>query len=484
MNYLDIAIIISFFTLTFLIGFTAKQKANTESDYFLGGRNLPWWALSISLVATETSTLTFLGIPALSYIGDYSFLSLVIGLVIGRSISAIFIIPKFMNGNYLSIYQWVGIKFGNESQITLSGLFSVIRILSDGVRLYAASIPLAYLLAIYFPNGYSFQTLSIISLVLLSIATILYSAYGGFRAVVWTDLLQFIVYLLGGILVLILLWQEFGSLLSLFNDHPNRLMVFHKQALSADGNLDPYFYIFSIPGGILLALGSHGTDQMLVQRLLACKNLKESQLAMVGSGVIVFIQFLIFLMIGSYLYFALPNTNQPNRVFSEFIVSKLSSPLKGLILAGVFASSMSTLSSTLNSLTLTTQVDMKLKFQSKYSPVWITILWGLALLTSSLIPFFIDEKTQASIVELGLTFASYAFGPMVALFFLEIFPFPTRKKFNRFFFPIILIASIVLTFSIKKYFSIPFTWIVGLGILLFYFNYYLSIITSKLFRKI
>ena len=118
MNYLDIAIIISFFTLTFLIGFTAKQKANTESDYFLGGRNLPWWALSISLVATETSTLTFLGIPALSYIGDYSFLSLVIGLVIGRSISAIFIIPKFMNGNYLSIYQWVGIKFGNESQIS------------------------------------------------------------------------------------------------------------------------------------------------------------------------------------------------------------------------------------------------------------------------------------------------------------------------------------------------------------------------------
>lgn len=481
MNLIDLLIIFGFFGITFFIGYQSNRKSKSDSDYFLGGRNLPWWALSLSLVATETSTLTFLGIPALSYSGDFSFLSLGIGLVIGRIISAIFILPQYMNGNYLSIYQWVGVKFGTSSQITLSSLFSIIRILSDGVRLYAASLPLSFMIANLFPSDWSFQEISIVSLSLISFATILYSAYGGFRAVVWTDLLQFIVYCLGGIIVIILLSQEFGSISEILSMNPDKWKIFHFSFTTSKGDLDPYYFLFSIPGGILLALGSHGTDQMLVQRLLACKNLKESRITLIFSGFVVIIQFIIFLIIGAYLVLALPSAETANRVFSEYIVTILNSPWKGIILAGVFASSMSTLSSTLNSLTLTTQIDMKLKFKSIYSPVWITIIWGVLLLASSLVPFILDEKTQNSIVELGLSFASYVFGPMVALFFLEILPLPERKSFHPAFFPIVLSLSILLTFSGKIIFSMPFTWLVAFGILNFYSLYLLGLVINSLF---
>jgi len=255
MNLIDLLIIFGFFGITFFIGYQSNRKSKSDSDYFLGGRNLPWWALSLSLVATETSTLTFLGIPALSYSGDFSFLSLGIGLVIGRIISAIFILPQYMNGNYLSIYQWVGVKFGTSSQITLSSLFSIIRILSDGVRLYAASLPLSFMIANLFPSDWSFQEISIVSLSLISFATILYSAYGGFRAVVWTDLLQFIVYCLGGIIVIILLSQEFGSISEILSMNPDKWKIFHFSFTTSKGDLDPYYFLFSIPRGILLALG-------------------------------------------------------------------------------------------------------------------------------------------------------------------------------------------------------------------------------------
>lgn len=474
MNLIDSLIILGFFSLTFYIGYSSNRKSNSESDYFLGGRNLPWWALSLSLVATETSTLTFLGIPALSYSGDFSFLSLAIGLVIGRVISAVFILPQYMTGNFLSIYQWVGLKFGTSSQITLSLLFSIIRILSDGVRLYAASLPLSFMIVHYFPSNWSFQEISILSLVILSTATILYSAYGGFRAVVWTDFLQFIVYCLGGVIVIVLLSLDFGSITNLISKNPDKWKIFHFTFTNTKGELDPYYFLFSIPGGILLALGSHGTDQMLVQRLLACKNLNESRLALIFSGFVVLLQFVIFLTIGAYLVYALPSVPTPNRVFSDYIVNILNTPWKGVILAGVFASSMSTLSSTLNSLTLTTQVDMKLRFKSSSSPIWITIIWGIMLLVSSLIPFILDETTKNSIVELGLSFASYVFGPMVALFFLEVFPLPERKKFHSSFFPLVLAFSIALTFLGKVYFAMPFTWIVAYGILNFYSLYILG----------
>ncbi|WCL50229.1 sodium:solute symporter family transporter [Leptospira sp. GIMC2001] len=462
--YIDLIIILAFFVLTMGLGFYFKNHSTSNNDYFLGGRSIPWWVLSLSLVATETSTLTFLGIPALSYVGDYSFLSLAIGMIIGRIISAIYILPKYISKEYTSIYEWIGDVFGKNSQKSLSALFSLIRILADGVRLYAASLPLSFLLFQFFPEEYSFDQISIISLIIISLSTIFYSAYGGFKAVVWNDFIQFFIYLAGGIICIVLLYMDYGNIEINWN-------IFHSTMRKDDGNWDPYFFLFSIPGGILLSLGSHGTDQMIVQRLLACRSLAESRIALISSGFIVFVQFVLFLLIGSYLIHALPNSSMPNRVFSEYIVNSVPSPFRGLILAGVFASAMSTLSSTLNSLALTTKIDLNFSWLKKISTIALTGFWGCILLSSSLLPFFLDEKTKSSIVELGLTFSSYVFGPMVALFFLEILNIPKPDLKLKNFFPVVLFLSIALLFLITYRFQAPFTWMVGLGILAFNFIY-------------
>lgn len=494
MQTIDISIIILFFLFTLGLGFYHGKKtrdSQEKNDFFLAGKSIPWFVLSVSLVATETSTLTFLGVPALSYKGDFSFLSLAIGFILGRILSALFLLPLYSSGKYTSIYEWVGEVLGSSSQKTLSFLFSLIRIFADGVRLYAASLPLSFLLYFYFPEDWSFNQISVISLVILSIATVLYSAYGGFRAVVWTDFLQFFVYGLGGFFVLYLLWQEFGSPLGLSRE---KLTLFHLDMRMPNGNWDPYYIWFSIGGGILLSLGSHGTDQMIVQRLLACKNLRSSQLALVTSGVLVFFQFFLFLAIGSYLVLKIPNSETANRVFSDYIVNYLPSPLKGFILAGVFASSMSTLSSTLNSLTLTTKIDWNLESRDlgKYFFIFrktgvLTVLWGIILLFASTVPFLLDEKAKASIVELGLSFASFVFGAMISIFLLGavmdryadrflLFRYSKQKSI----FPFVLILSIVLCFAIHLFFLPPFTWLVAIGIISFFFVLAISYILLRI----
>jgi Na+/proline symporter len=474
MNILDLSILILFLLGTIWIGLRGRAKSGSLKDYFLGGRQLPWWALSLSLVATETSTLTFLGIPSLSYTGDFSFLSLAMGYILGRILSAIFILPQFANGEFISIYQWVGLKFGKSSQQSLSLLFSTIRILADGVRLYITSIPLSLLLQSIFPEDFSFFQISLISLGILSIITVVYSAYGGFRAVVWTDFLQFFVYTLGAIGILVLLTYDYGNIFQESVIPSEKFQVFHFSYYTYDGKIDAYFFPFAILGGILLSLGSHGVDQMLVQRVLACKSLRESRMALILSGFLVFFQFLVFLLIGSYLTIAIPESKDPSQVFSEYILSRLPSPFLGIVLAGVFASSMSTLSSTLNSLSLTVRIDLKWKILEKISPTFLTIFWGLVLYWTSILPFYLGETLKANLVEIGLTIASYIFGPMIGLFFLEILGLSEweKKKQNPFHFPLILLLSTLTVLVLQIQFRFPFTWIIGLGIFVFYTFYF------------
>lgn len=485
MNPYDGIILVLFFGLSLYLGFRYGSKIQSGKDYFLGNRNLPWWVLMISLVATETSTLTFLGIPALSYSGDYSFLSLAIGMVLGRILSAIFVLPLYSEGNYTSVYEWVGYEFGRPSQKTLSGLFAIIRVLADGVRLYAASLPLSYLLSEHFPSHWTFNQLSIVSLLILSVITILYSAYGGFRAVVWTDFLQFFIYTTGALVVLGLLIGSHGweVLLAPNESLLGKLKIFHTEMHLSSGGWDPYYLFFSIPGGILLSLGSHGTDQMIVQRLLACGSLQDSRKALVGSGILVFLQFSIFLTIGSYLILELPGAETPNRVFSEYIVNHLPSPFVGLILAGVFASSMSTLSSTLNSLTLTTRVDWRWGTGSRHQNTLITVIWGILLLLATILLFFIDESIKSNIVEMGLAFASLVFGPMIALFFLKVIPgiySPSSFRGQTYAaLPILLGLGIGTTLGIHFALRPPFTLLVGTGILSFYSYYFLGRLLTR-----
>jgi len=474
----DLFVLVVFFILTLLVGFYAaagdqsKALNATTSDpdsnlvFFLGRRNLPWPVLSLSIVATETSTLTFLGVPALSYKGDYSFLSLATGFVIGRILSAFLLLPRYGKGSYLSIYEWIGIEMGKPSQKTLSILFCIVRILSDGVRLYATSLPLSFLLVAFFPDTWNFSKVSILSLLFISVITVVYSAYGGFRAVVWADFFQFLVYTLGGMFVFYILGKEIGFFQDLSKIPETKFDILHTNLKLDSGDWDPYFVLFSIPGGILLSLGSHGTDQMIVQRLLACKNLKESQLALICSGFFVFLQFFLFLAIGTCLYVAIPSFENPNHVFPEYIVNRLSTPWKGLILAGVFASSMSTLSSSLNSLTLTTEVDLGINqsLSRWLTHTTLTVAWGVLLFVSSILPFFLDETARTNIVELGLSFSSLVFGAIISIFLLQIHSSQRTLERMKDDFPWILTGAILTNWGVYSFFNPPFTLLVALGI--------------------
>lgn len=479
---MDLFILITFVLITLITGIYQGIKSKNIRDYYLGGKKIHWFYLSISIVATETSSLTFLGIPALSYQGDYSFLSIAIGFILGRFLVAFLFLPYYFQKNYISIYEWIGEFFGNSSQKTLSLVFCIIRILADGVRLYATSLPLSFLLAPYFPESMNFFQISLISLVILTGITIIYSAYGGFRAVIWTDFLQFFVYFCSGIAVLFFLIQTTGIGIGelLFQSSylsPEKKQIFQWNWLDKNHQLNPYFIFFSIPGGILLSIGSHGTDQMMVQRLLACKTLKQARLALVLSGFLVFFQFGLFLVVGSYLWVGGVVSEVQNFIFPSFISNQLPTLLKGLILSGVLASSMSTLSSSLNSLALTTKIDLKVP-SNWITDKWLTVVWGILLFFSSVTPFGIEEAYRKNIVELGLSFSSLVFGALVSIFLLRFTLIESNFYQIHIPFPFLIFLSIFFTVVVYFYYSFPFTLLTGLGILIF-FSFYLAFVSFR-----
>src|SRR6201996_1524166 len=281
----------------YLIGITwfglrfRKQGERSIKSYFLADRDIPWWAIALSIVAAETSTLTIISVPGIAFTGDFGFLQLVMGYLLGRIVLCILFLPRYFRGELMTAYQLIGERFGTRLHRLTALLFLIMRAAAEGVRVFAVAIVV----------GVALGTGDIASIVILSLLTLLYTFEGGMKAVIWTDVLQMLLYVVG---TLVSLWSVCahipggGHTLLAVASSAGKLSVFHF-SLSVS---QTYTFWAGVIGGCFLTMASHGTDQLMGQRLLAAKNLRESRVALLTSGGVVFFQFTLFLLIGAGLF--------------------------------------------------------------------------------------------------------------------------------------------------------------------------------------
>ena len=446
MHWIDLTIIFIFLAGFSLYGIWQSRFNDSSEDYFLGGRNLPWPIAMLSIVATETSVLTFISIPGLAYRGDWFFLQLAIGYILGRILVSLILLPQYFNSGVTSIYEIIGQKFGPDLQKVASGVFLITRILADGVRFLATAVVVQVI------TGWTLP----MAVIMIGVVTLIYTLYGGIRTVVWLDSIQFILYLFGGIasiiIVLNLLDQSlFEAISTLLGE--GKLSVFNWQG---DLIKEPYYFITAIVGGVLLSFSSHGVDYMMVQRVLGTKNLSAARKAMVGSGIFVFLQFSVFLMAGSLIYLLMGGVEmERDREFTSFIVNYLPIGLKGVLLAGVLSAAMSTLSSSINSLASSTVTDWLGGGQTIKKSQWVSLIWGVILIAIALL----FDESDSAIVIVGLQIASFTYGGLLGLFLLS--------RMKRSFRSESLIVGLVASFGIVFYLNqigIAWTWFIGVAV--------------------
>ncbi|MGI9474343.1 MAG: sodium:solute symporter [Rubripirellula sp.] len=348
----DATIGVVYLIMIVLLGVWVGRDQKDLSGYLLGNRDLPWWAILGSIVATETSTATFLSVPGIAFAahGDMTFLQLALGFILGRIIVAVVMVPLYFRGRLFTAYEVLEHRFGGATKRAASVMFLITRNLGDGLRLFLAGLALEKVLG---ADLY-------ICVIVIGIATIIYTFLGGMKAVIWSDCIQFVIYMAGGIIALKILidslpggWNELVA----YGEATQKFRVFDS-GVDSDGRFriltDPYTIWSGVIGGAVLTLGTHGTDQLFVQRYLSARNQRDASLAVITSGFVVFLQFALFLLLGVALacfYSSVyPQTFDHNdEVFATFIVDHLPVGLTGITLAAVFAAAMSTLSSSLNS---------------------------------------------------------------------------------------------------------------------------------------
>tara|TARA_B100001750_G_scaffold40081_1_gene29060 strand:- start:1227 stop:2639 length:1413 start_codon:yes stop_codon:yes gene_type:complete len=447
LHWIDLLIVCSFLGGFAFYGIWQSKFNKSSDDYFLGGRNLPWPVAMFSIVATETSVLTFISVPGLAYRGDWAFLQLSIGYIIGRIMVSIFLLPQYFKYGVSSIYEILGNKFGIEIQKTASGVFLITRVLADGVRFLATAV------IVQLVTGWSLP----VSVIIIGLVTLIYTLSGGIRTIVWIDSLQFILYLTGGILsiffILNYLDQSFlSSIKYLYESSKLSIFDFYGNPL-----INPYFFISAILGGILLSFSSHGVDYMMVQRVLGTKDLSSAKKAMVGSGFFVAIQFIIFLFAGSLIFILFNGSElEQDREFTTFIINYLPVGVKGLLLAGVLSAAMSTLSSSINSLSSSVINDWMGGNKTIKESQFISLLWGMVLI---LIALLFDESDSA-IVIVGLQIASFTYGGLLGLFLLS----RLDRKFNKYSLLLGLVSSFLIVFYLKLI-GLSWTWFILVSVI-------------------
>jgi solute:Na+ symporter, SSS family len=419
-SIIDLAIIVFYLVGVTLFGLRYGRKQHTIRDYFLGGRSAPWWALACSIVATETSTLTIISTPGISYATNMAFLQLVIGYLVARVILCIILIPQYFRGEFFTAYQLLEKRFGARTKSAAASIFVVTRALAEGVRF--AAIGKVVSVALGFNDR--------VSVAVITLLTLFYTFEGGMRAVIWTDVMQFFLYIAGSLAAFFLLlhripmgWAGVTHAAAAAGDKL-RVFDFHFSLTQS------YTFWSGLIGGTFLTMASHGTDQTMVQRLLAARSERDSKKALLASGVIIFAQFVLFLVIGVMLYvyrlhipFAVPE-HDPDRLLPEFIVTQMPAGLVGIVLAAIFAVAMSNASGSLNSLASSSmidfsgargaaaQADVDAAKQVRRSRQW-TIFWGVLLGIFGMIHW-------GPVLVAGLTIASITYGSLLGTFLLVI----------------------------------------------------------------
>ena len=455
LDRLDLAIIALYLMGITLFGLRFRKRQRSLRDYFLAGRDIPWWAIALSIVAAETSTLTIISIPGLAYDTNLTFLQVVMGYLVGRIVISFVLLPHYFRGDLYTAYELIERRFGRGLRSMTAGLFLLTRAAAEGVRVYAVSIVVSIALG----------TGEIASIAIITALTLIYTFEGGLAAVIWTDVVQTVIYV-GGTLV---------GLTTILHLVPGGWSAIHTAAAGA-GKLQvfdfranfwlPYTFWAGLIGGTAFITASHGTDQLIVQRLLAARGQKQSAVALLSSGVAILFQFALFLIVGVMLwaYYRVPSAifGKPDRIYPTFIVSQMPHGISGLLIAAILAAAMSNLSAALNSLSSSTIMDFVLRLRPQTDErtrlrlsrlatfYWALVLFGLAVLAL---------QKVGRVVEVGLQIASVAYGALLGVFLLGVL---TRRANQRG-----AMVGMLFGFGVGLYLwqgtHVPWTWWVPLG---------------------
>ena len=452
---LDLAIVIAYLLGVTALGMRFRRGQQDVKDYFLGGRTAPWWALAFSIVATETSTLTIIGTPAISYGGNLTFIQLVFGYLIGRVLIVALLLPGYFRGEFFTAYALIEKRFGHRMRAVAASTFLITRAIAEGVRVSAIALVVSVVLG----------TSEKLAVVIVIALTVLYTFEGGMKAVIWTDVAQLLLYLTGSAVTFFVLlhripggWTEVTQVAAAAG---------HKlQFLDFSWNLATKYTFWSgVIGGAFLTMASHGTDQTIVQRLLAAKSERDSRRALLTSGGIVLIQFTVFLLIGVLLYVFAQHTpllaagERTDRILPLFIVREMPVGLAGLMIAAIVAVAMSNASGSLNSLAASSVLDFSKLRGSDTDPAHflrlsrrMTLVWGLVLMAFGLMKW-------GPLLETGLTVASLPFGSLLGLFLLGNLDRGANARGAL----IGMFAGLAAILCVFRFTHVAFTWYVLIG---------------------
>jgi solute:Na+ symporter, SSS family len=467
---LDYAVLALYLVGITIFGSRFRRSHATVRDYFVGNRQTSWIVISLSIVATETSTLTLIGVPALAYGtyahpeqgGSLTYLQVVAGYLVARFIISWLFIPAYFQGDMLTAYQLLNRRFGAQAKHFAASLFLMMRALAEGVRVYAASLVLAAVLSASVPG---LSHLWLWSIALVGVLTMIYTFEGGIAAVIWTDLVQLVIYIGGSLLAGYMLIRLVPGGWPAIVADASRAGKLQVVSWSWDPRL-PFTFWAGLVGGTFLTMASHGIDQLLVQRLLTCRNLRESRLALVFSGVVVFAQFALFLWIGLMLHayyavYPLPAMASTDEIFPAFIVRSLPHGIAGLVIAAIFAAAMSNLSGSLNSLSSSTVLDFYQPLARTRSDAslltlsrWLTAAWGVVLIAIAIV-----ARGWGSVFTAGLTIASIVYGPMLGAFLMGVL---TRSATQAGVMTGIGV-SLAAMLAVKAFTPLAWTWYVVVG---------------------
>ena len=460
MRYIDLAVI-----LTYLIGITwfgARFRRGQKNlrDYFLGGRTAPWWAISLSIVSAETSTLTIVGTPALAFGGNLGFLQIVLGYLAARVVIAFLFLPQYFRGEMFTAYELMRRRFGERIRKLTASIFLVTRAMAEGVRVFAISLVISIVLG----------TGEIASIALIVVLTLFYTFEGGMTAVIWTDVVQMSLYVAGAVLSFFVIlgkipggWEHVAAVAGA----AHKFTIFDfRFAPTMDFFSRTYTFWAGLAGGCFLTTASHGTDQLMVQRLLSARDERQSRAALLTSWVVICVQFTLFLLIGVLLYVyygdqRLAAPQQMDRVYPEFVWHNMPVGIAGLIIAAILAAAMANISAALNSLSSTTVVDFLRQRAPQMSEGralkvarFATVGWGLVLLAIA-----IAARHSRSVLEAGLTIGSIPSGALLGVFLLGVLTKRPREGAAI----AGVAAGLAVVLYINLYTRIAWTWYVLIG---------------------
>jgi SSS family transporter len=465
LNLLDLGVIVAYLGGVTLFGLHFRRKQQTLKNYFLAGNVIPWWAISLSIVAAETSTLTVISVPGMAYDKDFRFLQLVMGYLIGRVVVSFVFIPQYFRGELVTAYQLIDRRFGQKLRTLTAGMFLVTRAAAEGVRVFAVAIVVRVALGALLSGLSDFQR-DFCAIAIVTLLTLIYTFQGGMAAAIWTDVIQQTVYVVGTLV-------GFFTILHLV---PGGWQTVHAVAGQA-GKFRVFDYSFNftstytlwsgVIGGAFLTTASHGTDQLIVQRLLSARSERQAKIALLSSGVAILFQFSLFLMIGAMLfvfYRMFPPAaafTRTDTIFPVFIVSHMPHVISGLLISAILAAAMSNLSAALNSLSSTSIVDFYMRIHPESTEKRRVQLSRLAMVGWAVLLFLLAlvARHGGKVLEMGLSIASVAYGALLGVFLLGIL---TRTASERG-----AMAGMVCGFALDLYLwlctSVPFTWYVVLG---------------------